>query len=455
MRTRNMTAGSPSKLIFTIAMPLMVGNIFQQLYTVVDAQVVGMVEGVGALAALGAADWFNWMFLGIIQGFTQGFAIPVAQRFGADDHEGMRRYVGNAVTLAVILAIILTITAILLIVPVLTVLDTKPEILPIAKDYLTVLFAGIPIVMAYNLMAGILRALGDGRSPLYAMIIASLINVTLDILFVAKFGWGVTGAAAATLIGQAFSSVYCFIRLRSLDFMRIDKSDLKPSGIISGRLIFLGIPIAAQNGIIAVGGMVVQSIVNKMEIAFIAGYTATNKMYGLLEIAALSYGYAVSTYAGQNLGAKEYDRIHKGVHSSAMIGVLTSCAIAGVMFIAGEAILGGFVSSEDPLEAALAVRYGKEFLNLMSLWLPVLYILHIYRSALQGMGNTVMPMTSGLIELGIRIAAALLLVGVIGYSGLFYAEVLAWLGADLILIPSYYIMMRIVKKRDMAEKNEA
>jgi len=443
-----MTAGSPTKLIFAIAMPLMVGNIFQQLYTVVDAQIVGMVEGVDALAALGAADWFNWLFLGVIQGFAQGFAVPIAQCFGAGDYGGMRKIAGNSVGLGVALSAVITAIAIVLIVPVLNILDTPAAILPIARSYLVIMFAGLPIVMAYNLMAGMLRALGDGRSPLYAMVIASVTNVVLDLLFVAKFGWGVEGAAAATLIGQAVSCVYCFAVLKNIEIMSVSKADLKIDGYLAKKLIFLGIPIAIQNGIIAVGGMVVQSIVNKMEIAFIAGYTATNKMYGLLEIAAISYGYAVSTYSGQNLGAKEYKRIHKGVHSSAVIGIIIALFIMGGMFIVGESIISGFVSSEDPVEAALAIRYGKEFLTIMILWLPTLYILHIYRAALQGLGNTMIPMMSGIIELFIRIAAALFLVLYIGYEGLFYAEVLAWAGADVILIPSYYIIMKMFEKRE-------
>jgi len=445
MRVRNMTEGSPIRLIMAVALPLMLGNVFQQLYTVVDAHIVGSVIGVSALAAVGAADWFNWLFLGIVQGLAQGFAIPMAQAFGANDHARLRRCVGNAVVLAVLTAAGITAAALLLISPVLTVMSTPLEIRPMSTAYLTILFAGLPVVMGYNLTAGILRSLGDGRSPLYAMVAAALINIGLDYLFVAGFGMGVGGAALATIIAQACSCLFCLYRLSHLPFIRPSREDLTPDHAICARLMRLGIPIAFQNGIIGVGGMIVQAIVNPMGVSFIAGYTATNKLYGVLEVAAISYGYAVSTYTGQNLGAKKPHRIWKGVHAAAITGVLTAGVIAGFMFLFGRNIIGSFISGTAE-EVAAATQVGWEFLWLMSVCLPILYILHIYRSALQGMGNTVMPMVSGVAEFFMRTGAAFLLPGLIGYWGVFWAETLAWIGADLILVPSYYRDVLKMKK---------
>ena len=445
MRVRNMTEGSPVRLILAVALPLMLGNIFQQLYTVVDAHIVGSVVGVSALAAVGAADWFNWLFLGIVQGLAQGFAIPMAQAFGAKDHARLRRCIGNAAVLAVATAAVITLSALGLISPVLTLMSTPAEIRPMSVSYLTILFAGLPVVMGYNLTAGILRSLGDGRSPLYAMVIAALINIGLDYLFVAGFSWGVGGAAFATILAQAFSCLFCLYRLSKLPFVRPEKADLKPDFAVCRQLMRLGLPIAFQNGVIGVGGMIVQSIVNPLGVTFIAGYTATNKLYGVLEVAAISYGYAVSTYTGQNLGAKKVERIWKGVHISAVIGVLTAGVIAGFMFLFGRGIIGSFISG-TPEEMAAATQIGWEFLCLMSLWLPVLYLLYIYRSALQGMGNTVMPMTSGIAEFMMRTGAAFVLPALIGYPGVFWAEILAWIGADLILMPSYYADLRKLRK---------
>lgn len=436
-RVRNMTIGSPIKLILAVAFPLMLGNVFQQLYTVVDAQVVGRFNGVDALAALGASDWFSWVYLGIIQGIAQGFAVPMAQAFGADDHAELRRCVGNAVILALINALLITCIALLSINPVLNMLETPQSIRPMSKTYLTILFCGYPFTMAYNLMAGILRSLGDGRSPLFAMIVASLTNIALDIIFVAFFGWGVAGAAAATVIAQGASCAFCLLRLKKIDFIKPSRNDLKLHLPTAARLMKLGLPGAGQNALIGIGGMILQRIVNGMGVAFIAGYTASNKLYGVLEIAAISYGYSMTTYAGQNLGAKKMRRVQKGVHAAAVTGVITAVIICVFMFLFGRQITSSFISGEAA-QTEEACRIAWEYLRLMSLWLPILYILHIYRAALQGLGLPIAPMLSGLAEFIMRTGAALILPGIIGYSGVFWAEVLAWAGADVILVTSYY-----------------
>ena len=259
--------------------------------------------------------------------------------------------------------------------------------------------------------------------------------------------WGVWSAAAATLIAEGVSCAFCLARLRRVPFMRVRRSDLTPDRQRWRRLLRLGAPVSAQNAIIAVGGMIVQAIVNPMGVTFIAGYTATNKLYGVLEVAATSYGYAVSTYTGQNLGARKTQRIWKGVHAAAIVGVITAGAICGFMFIFGRSIIGSFISGTAE-EVAAATQVGWEFLRLMSVMLPILYILHIYRSALQGMGNTVMPMVSGVAEFIMRTGAAFLLPGLIGYSGVFWAEILAWIGADLILVPSYYHDLSVLRKAE-------
>ena len=441
MRVRSMTEGNPIRLILAVALPLMVGNIFQQLYTVVDAQIVGRVEGVSALAALGASDWFYWLWLGIIQGLAQGFAIPMAQEFGAEDYARLRRCVGNAVLLALAMGAAITLLSLLSIGPVLNLLGTPEAIRPLSVRYLAILFSAFTVVMGYNLTAGILRALGDGRSPLYAMVLAAVTNIGLDLLFVAVFHWGVAGAAAATVLAQLCSFLFCLRQLKHIPFIRPAHSDLRPDGATCARLMRLGLPVAAQNIMIAVGGMILQRIVNAMGVVFIAGYTATNKLYGVLEIAATSYGYAMITYAGQNLGAGKTQRIRRGVRAAALIGVATAAVIAGAMFLFGRAITSGFISG-TPEETQGAVRIACEYLYTMSACLPILYLLHIYRAALQGMGNTVMPMVSGIAEFVMRTGGAMLLPGLFGYFGIFWAEVLAWVGADIILLPSYFVEMR-------------
>lgn len=446
MKTRNMTVGSPLKLIFSVALPLMLGNAFQQLYTVVDVQVIGQVEGYETLAAIGSCDWFSWLFIGLIQGFAQGFTIPMAQAFGAQDNALLKRSIGNAAVLAAIVSVLFGAVALVSITPIMNLLKVSVNLQPIAASYMRVLFAALPVVMGYNLLAGVLRSLGDGKTPLVAMVIASLVNVALDYLFVKGFSWGVVGAAAATVIAQVISCIYCIIKLKGLSVVHLTGNDLRIHMPMMKKLTLLGFPVAAQNCVIAIGGMIILRVVNPMGEAFIAGYTSTNKLYGLLEIAAISFGYATSAYAGQNFGARKLDRIYKGIHASAVVGVLTACVIAAAMLLFGRNIVASFISGENLEEVQKGIRIASEYLYIMSACLPILYVLYIYRSALQGVGNTVMPLVSGIAEFIMRTGAALLLPGLIGYKGVFWAEVLAWFGADLILIPSYYVMIKRMKR---------
>lgn len=440
-KIQNMTDGSPAKLLFTFSLPLMAGNIFQQLYTVVDTMVVGQFLGVDALAALGASDWLNWMMLGIVQGFTQGFAIKMAQDFGAGDYTHLRKVIGNSAILSAIFSIVLVVVGILAAKPVLTLLQTPVDILPFSLLYIYIMFAGIPVVMFYNLLACILRSLGDSKTPLHAMIIASVTNIVLDVVFVFGFKWGIAGAASATLIAQVLSGVFCFWHIRKLDILKLSKSDFKLENRLLWHLLYLGSPMAFQNAIIAVGGMVVQFVVNGFGVIFIAGFTATNKLYGLLEIAATSYGYAIITYVGQNLGAGKKDRIKQGMRSALVIATITSVVIAALMLLFGKLILSGFISgTPERVHAVLQVAYF--YLAIMSVCLPILYLLHVVRSAIQGLGNTFLPMLSGIAELLMRTGTALFLPKLIGETGIFYAEIAAWVGADIVLVISYLVIMR-------------
>lgn len=433
------------KLIFSFALPLMIGNVFQQLYTVVDTMVVGQVLGVNALAALGAADWLNWMILGIIQGFAQGFSILMAQEFGAKKIERLKKVIGNSIGLAAVSAIILLILSQIAVMPILHLLQTPDTIIDQSLLYLRIMFGGIPIVMTYNLLASVLRSLGDGKTPLHAMVVAAAINIGLDILFVMAFGWGIAGAAAATLIAQLSSGLYCLVHIRKIEFLSLNKEDYRFDKDLDKKLILLGLPMAFQNAIISVGGMIVQAVVNGFGVIFIAGFTATNKLYGVLEVAATSYGYAMITYVGQNLGAGRLDRIRKGMRSAVLIAVITSAVIAACMLIFGHQILACFISgSAQEVKQTMDIAYY--YLAVMSLFLPILYILHVTRSALQGMGDTMLPMVSGIAEFIMRTGAAILLPFFLGETGIFYAEILAWAGADVILVTSYFLRVRSISR---------
>ena len=453
-KTNVQTEGNPWRILILFSLPLMAGNIFQQMYTVVDTAVVGKVLGVDALAALGAVDWLNWLTLGVTQGFAQGFSILMAQKFGAGEHGKLRQVIANSILLASLCAICLTFASEALAGTAISLLKTPEEIQPVSMAYLRILFAGLPIVMAYNLAAAILRALGNGKTPLVAMVIASLTNILLDFVFVMGFDWGVQGAAAATLIAQCLSAVYCIRHICRIPLIHLTRNDWNPKWPLWGTLMKLGLPMAFQNTVISVGGMIVQTIVNGFGVTFIAGLTATNKLYGILEVAATSYGYAMTTYAGQNLGAGKIRRIRRGMGVGTGIAIITSVGIMAAMLGFGRWILAWFLPA-DAGQGMEALDIAYRYLSIMAVFLPVLYILHVTRSCIQGLGNTVLPMVSGVAEFVMRTGAALLLPLSFGENGILYAEILAWIGADVILIPSYFYMVRRLPMEEERSMEEA
>ena len=440
-RIKDMTTGKPLPLLITFALPLMMGNVFQQLYTVVDTMVVGKALGVDALAAMGATDWLYWMLLGMVHGAAQGFGILIAREFGAKQMERLRLTIGNSLVLAGICALVLMLIGQAIAGPVLSLLNTPAEIRGHSLQYLRIMFMGIPIIMAYNLFASILRSLGDGRTPLNAMIVASVLNVVLDLLFVLVFRWGIPGAAFASLIAQGVSSIFCLYKILKIEFITVQKVHLRLEADLTRRLFALVMPMAAQNAIIAIGGMIIQRVVNGYGVAFIGGFTASNKLYGILEIAASSYGYAMTTYTGQNFGAGNFRRIREGMKCATVISVATSVLIAAVMILTGRQIIGAFLSG-TPEEIALATSVGYTYLFCMSASLPILYVLYISKSAIQGMGNAFLPMVSSIAEFIMRTGGVLILPGLMGENGVFIAEVMAWFGAVVILIPSYFATMK-------------
>ena len=434
-----MTAGHPGKLLFVFALPLMFGNIFQQLYTVVDTAIVGQGVGMDALAALGTVDWLNWMFIGIAQGFTQGFSVQLAQKYGEGDIPGLKRTLGTSLILAIWVALGLTAVSQLGLPLLVELLKIPEQLQGMAMLYDRVLFAGIPAMVFYNFCASVLRAVGDSKTPLYAMVAASLTNIALDCIAVFVLGWGIAGAALATIFAQILSGVICAVKIWRTQSLRIGKRDLRYDAGNGKRLMYLGVPVAVQNIVISIGGMAVQTVVNRFDTSFIAGFTSSNKLYGVLEIAALSYGYAVTTYTGQNYGAGQWDRIRKGTRWAVIISLITSVIIGAAMIVFGRQITMLFISSESPQLAAEACEVGYQYLCAMSAALPILYLLYAYRSALQGMGNTRIPLLSGVLELVIRVGAAFL-IGLAGYKmALLYIEPMAWVSATVLLCSAYYV----------------
>lgn len=437
---KNMTEGKPGKLILQFALSLMLGNVFQQMYTFVDTLVVGRFLGISALAALGATEWLVFLMFGCVQGVTQGFSITISQCFGSGDFHKLKKAIANSVYLGIGLSVLLTIAGVFACKPVLQIMGTPEEVLGYATDYLTLLYGAVGVSVFYNLLAAILRGVGDSTTPLKAVTIASVCNIVLDILLVAGLGWGIRGAAVATVLAQIISVGYCLWALRNEAVLRPGKDAFVPDVACMQKMLLLGIPLGIQNIITALGGVIVQSVINGFGVIFIAGFTAANKLYGLLETAASSYGYGVASFTGQNIGAGFYNRVKQGFKEASILGVITAYVMSAVMIFFGKPIMRCFVTgTADAVGEMLSVGY--EFLIILAIFFPLLYLLYIWRACIQGMGNTLIPMISSMIQLVMRVLCAVLLTRVIGQSGVFWGEIFAWLGADVLLLLTYHYMM--------------
>lgn len=443
-RIKDMTAGKPVALILAFATPILAGNLLQQLYNLVDSLIVGRILGVTALAAVSASGWLDWAVLSIPMGLAQGFSIQAAQYFGANRPEELRRTVGQSILIAVFATMLLEAASQLLLHPVLEWMNTPAETFSLTEGYLRIIYGGLPVVMAVNVLNGFLHALGNSRTPLAALAIASAANMLLDWFFVGYCRMGINGGACATVIAQVISALISFRTVRRLFMLHPEKKDLHPDRKMMARLIRLGVPIAFQNVIIAAGGLILQGVVNGFGFIFMAGYNAASRLQGLVEMAGASVGSAVGTFMGQNIGAGKKDRVYRGLHSSARISVCMALGIGAVMILLGRQILSMFIQDEPSL-AEQVLSFGYQFLCVMAAGLPMLYLLFVYRSTLQGLGNTVIPMISGFVELGMRVGCALLLPLFFGVWGIYTAEISAWIGAGVLLIISCYRELRKIK----------
>lgn len=428
-----MTEGSPAKLILSFSLPLMAANLGQQLYMIVDTMIVGKGVGVEALASVGATDWSYWLALWVIQAMTQGFAISISQHFGEGNQSRIKKTVAMSIWLCLGIGVVLTVSGLVFARFLLRILQTPDPIFQGALSYLMILYAGILVVMAYNMAAAILRSLGDGKTPLIAIVIAAITNILLDLLFVLVFRWGVAGAAFATVLAQLLAFIYCLLVMRKIDLLKMERKDWKPESSIIKRQCGLGIPLALQHVLIAIGGMILQSSINRHGFVFIAGFTATNKIYGLLESSAISLGYAVTTYTAQNYGAGLYDRIRNGLKSSVLIAAAMSVCVSAAMIAGGRAVLGLFIDSTSS-SAAEVLEISYHYLFIMSCLLSSLYLLYAFRNTLQGLGNTVAPFLSGVMEFFARVSVAVYFSRLWGTEAIFFAEPCAWAAATLVLV---------------------
>ena len=438
-RTKDMTVGNPFKLILTFAFPLILTNLGQQLYMIVDASIVGRGVGVKALAAVGATDWSYWVILWTITTMTQGFATFVSRYFGEKNFEKMNKAVSMSVLLSAIVAFVLTVAGLFLTRPVLELLKTPADIIDDSATYLYVMIGGSLAVAGYNMTASILRALGDGKTPMIAMIIAAVLNIGLDALMVFVFKWGVLGAALASVFSQLIAFFYCYRQIAKVEFIRLDKETFRPDFAMMKELLAFGLPLALQYMVINCSGMILQSTINLQGSIFVAGYTANNKMYGLLECSAISLGFSATTFFSQNYGAKKADRLRSGMNAAAAVGIGMAVVVGAVMAVFGRPLLSLFIDQAE-VGSAEALNIGHQYLMTMSSALIILYLIYVYRSALQSMGDSVSSLISGFTECAARVFVAKGLYAWIGQECLYFSEPAAWLGSLVFIMGSYYVL---------------
>ncbi len=440
-RTRDMTQGNPTRLILLFSLPIAAGNLLQQLYNIIDTLVIGRGEGVVALAAVSGSGWLDWAVLSITLGLAQGFAIQIAQSFGAGEHGMLRRAAGQSILLSIFTVLFLELGSQLFLNPLLHLLRFPDNTFALTERYLRIIFAGMGFVMAYNLLAGFLQAVGNSRTPLLAMIAATCTNVALDMLFVLVFRWGVSGAALATVLSQAVSFCIALIAVIRLPLLHITRDDLWPDRHIMSKLLHLGMPIAFGNLVISLGGLVLQRVVNGFGFIFMAGYNAASRLQGMIELFGTAIGAGVSTFSGQNCGAGRFDRVREGVRKASLIAIIVALLITAALLIWGKPLLSLFMD-DDPQIVDQVLTYGYRFLIFMAIGLPFLYLLFTHRSALQGLGDTLIPMISGFVELAFRVLCSIIMPLFLGEWGVYFSEISAWIGAAALLIIGYQYRMR-------------
>ena len=433
--TNDMTTGNPVKLILLFSIPLLIGNIFQQFYSMVDTIIVGRFVGVEALAAVGTTGSMVFLVNGFVMGLTSGFAVLISQKYGAKDEAGVKKSVASSITLSIIATIIVTFISVISAKPLLALMNTPSNIMKDASTYIIILYAGNVAIIFYNMMAAILRALGDSKTPLYFLIVSSVLNIILDLVLIINFKMGVAGAAYATVISQGVSALLCVIyTYKKYKILRLKKEDFKVKKKYYRKHLKIGIPMALQFSITAIGIMTVQSAINIFGSTVIASYAAASKVLQLVMQPATTLGVTMATYCGQNIGAKRYDRIKLGVKKCVQISIITSLISAMVLIFLGKYFVMMFVSNPD----AEILSYAQQVLNISAIFFIPLGLIFVYRNALQGIGDSFIPMMAGVYELVARAVVAFTLPKVLEFMGICLADPVAWFAAVIPLAYTYY-----------------
>ena len=445
--TKDMTMGSPLRMILLFSVPVLLGNIFQQFYNMVDTIIVGQYLGEDALAAVGSTGCLMFLVLGFANGIAQGFGVMVSHAFGAKDFKLLKHYVALSLILTAIVSLLLTIPTVAASRQFLILMKTPDNILGLADSYIKVIFAGILLTMSYNVAAGILRGIGDSKTPLYFLILSSFLNIVLDLFLIVVVKLGTAGAAYATIIAQGVSALLCFIYMfRKFDILKTSREDYYLDGYGVFNMLSIGIPMALNYSITAIGTMILQGAVNIFGSSVVAAFTAASKVENLSTQTMPTLGTAIATYCGQNLGAGKYKRIYEGMRKGFFICIFISLAASAICVFGGRFIVSWFVSnpSEEIFSSAM------QYLTIASWFFLPLAMIFLYRNALQGLDQGLIPMLSGVVELACRFGVIALIPASTGFFGVCFADPAAWAGAGIPLFITYLLWEHRMKQCSMA-----
>lgn len=433
--TKDMTSGSTMKLILGFALPLLMGMLFQQVYSLVDTIIVGRFLGVSALAAVGATGSINFLIVGFCQGICNGFALPVAQRFGAKDYDGLRKYVGNSAVLSIIFGGAITLITVIACRPILELMQTPADIIDLSYHYIVVIFAGIPAIMLYNILSAYLRSLGDSITPVIFLVLSAGLNIGLDLLFIVTFHWGVFGAAFATVLSQAVSGILCLILIiKKFDLLHLKREDWKLDWGYSRYLLIMGLPMGLQYSITAIGSVILQASVNTLGSTAVASMTAGSRISMFVVCPFDALGSTMATFGGQNVGAGRLDRLGRGLRSAVILGAIYSALILVVLIFFGRDLILLFVSAKE----AAVIAQAKQFLVTNAAFYLMLALVNIVRFLIQGMGFSGFAVFAGVFEMVARTLVGLVFVPIFGFTAACSANPLAWIFADCFLIPAFF-----------------
>lgn len=441
-QAKEMTSGASFPLILNFTLPLLLGNLLQQTYSLMDAAIVGKYLGINALASVGASTSVVFLILGFCTGCCSGFSIPVAQKFGARDYVTMRRFISVSLKISGVMSVALAIITSLLCAFILRTMQTPENIFDGAYSYLLITFIGIPSIFFYNLLSGIIRALGDSKTPFWFLLLSSVLNIILDLFCIIVLGWGVAGAAIATVFSQGVSSVLCYIYMnRKYEILKTTPSERRFRSDIARQLLGIGVPMGLQFSITAIGSIMLQSANNALGTACVAAFTAAMRIKMFFMCALDSLGIAMATYSGQNYGAGKPIRIWQGIKSSYVMMLVYVAAINIIIWCFAEKFALLFI---DPSETEV-IKDTALFLHINLSFFPLLGSLIILRYTIQGAGYTKLAMFSGVSEMIARIMVSLVVVPLFGYLGVCYGDPTAWLFANLFLTPAFIYVYRRLK----------